>query len=247
MDKSVPYINTLYFSTDGSEYPIFIQYNRRQKHIRLRINSEGRIVLSAPMGTSRSKIRGVLHNKQEWLASKIKETHQGLKQNNPTERVYLEGRLFLVECENPGLHIYNLEVDYEQQKVCISGDPANQQKITSLLEGWLRKEARERLSNHAARVSEELGIPYKKLFLRNQRTRWGSSSTRGNISLNWRTVMAPPAVQRYLLIHELVHQKHMNHSTRFWLEIGRGCPEYRQHEAWLKENRALMGLFRDYK
>ena len=247
MDKSASHINTLYFSTGDSEYPIFIQYNSRQKHIRLRINSEGRIVLSAPIGTTRSKIRGVLHNKQEWLVSKIKETQQGLKQNNPAERVYLEGRLFLVEFENPELQIYRIEVDYEQQKVCISGDPTNQQKITGLLEGWLRKEAQARIVNHTERVSEELGIPYKKLFLRNQRTRWGSSSSRGNISLNWRTVMAPPAVQRYLLIHELIHQKHMNHSTHFWQKVGSVCPEYRQHEAWLKENRALMGLFRESK
>src|SRR6056297_1351576 len=119
MDESASHINTLYFSTGDSEYPIFIQYNSRQKHIRLRINSEGRIVLSAPIGTTRSKIRGVLRNKQEWLVSKIKETQQGLKQNNPTERVYLEGRLFLVEFENPELQIYRIEVDYEQQKVCI--------------------------------------------------------------------------------------------------------------------------------
>jgi len=246
MNKSAPHINTLYFSTGGSEYPIFIQYNSRQKHIRLRINSEGRIVLSAPIGTSRSKISGVLNHKQDWLASKIQETQQGLKQNNPAEKVYLEGRLFLVEFENPKLVIYNIDVDYEQHIVRISGDPGNPQKIAGLLEGWLRKEAKLRLSSLAEGVSEELGIPYKKLFLRNQRTRWGSSSTRGNISLNWRTVMAPLAVQRYLLIHELIHQKHMNHSTRFWLEVERICPEYQKHEAWLKENRALMGLFRDY-
>ena len=247
MDKSVSHINTLYFSTAGSEYPISIQYNRRQKHIHLRINSEGRIVLSAPIGTSRSKIRGVLTHKQEWLASKIQETQQGLQQHNPTEKIYLEGRLFQVEFNNPGLSTYSIEVIYEQQKVCISGDPTNQQKITGLLEGWLRKEAQARIVNHTERVSEELGIPYKKLFLRNQRTRWGSSSSRGNISLNWRTVMAPPAVQRYLLIHELIHQKHMNHSTRFWQKVGSVCPEYRQHEAWLKVNRALMGLFRESK
>ncbi len=247
MDKSAPLTNTLYFSIGGSEYPILIQYNRRQKHIRLRINSESRIVLSAPIGTSHSKIQGVLKHKQEWLVSKIQETQQGLKQNNPTEKVYLEGRPFLVEFENPELSIYSLVVDYEQHKVCISGDPANQQQITDALEGWLRKEAKQRLVSRAEIVSEELGIPYKKIFLRNQRTRWGSSSTRGNISLNWRTVMAPPGVQRYLLIHELVHQKHMNHSTRFWQEVGRRCPGYRQHEAWLKQNRALIGLFRDYK
>jgi len=247
MNKSAPHINTFYFSSGGSEYPIFIQYNSRQKHIRLRISSEGRIVLSAPIGTSRSKIRGVLKHKQTWLASKIQETQRGLEQNNPTEKVYLEGRLFLVEFENTKLSIYNIDVDYEQQIVKISGDPVNQQKISGLLEGWLRKEAKFRLSSLAEEISDELGIPYKKLFLRNQRTRWGSSSTRGNISLNWRTVMAPPAVQRYLLIHELIHQKHMNHSTRFWLDVGRICPGYKQHEAWLKENRALMGLFRGYK
>ena len=93
-------------------------------------------------------------------------------------------------------------------------------------------------------VSEEINLPFKKLYIRNQRTRWGSSSSMGNISINWRAVMAPEEVQHYLIIHELAHQRHLNHSREFWNLVATHCPDFRRHEHWLKEHRALISLFR---
>jgi predicted metal-dependent hydrolase len=72
--------------------------------------------------------------------------------------------------------------------------------------------------------------------VRNQRTRWGSCSPRGVVSLNWRLVQVPEAVRDYVILHELAHRRHMNHSERFWDEVRRLCPDFEVSERWLREN-----------
>lgn len=78
--------------------------------------------------------------------------------------------------------------------------------------------------------------PVRRITVRNQKSRWGSCSPRGTISLNWRLIQAPPFVQDYLILHELMHLKQMNHSARFWREVERVCPDYRVAERWLKQH-----------
>jgi predicted metal-dependent hydrolase len=77
-------------------------------------------------------------------------------------------------------------------------------------------------------------IPAPTVQVRNQRARWGSCSARRCISLNWRLVQAPPDVLDYIILHELAHLRHMNHSRRFWDEVARLCPRYEAAEAWIK-------------
>jgi predicted metal-dependent hydrolase len=83
-------------------------------------------------------------------------------------------------------------------------------------------------------------LPVRRICVRNQRSRWGSCSRRGTISLNWRLVQAPPFVRDYLILHELAHLKEMNHSRRFWREVAVLCPDYLQAERWLKAHRELV-------
>jgi hypothetical protein len=80
----------------------------------------------------------------------------------------------------------------------------------------------------------------RRVSVRNQRTRWGSCSRRGVISLNWRLVQLPESVRDYVILHELAHLQHLNHSRRFWAEVERLCPDYRAAEAWLREHGRLF-------
>ena len=81
-----------------------------------------------------------------------------------------------------------------------------------------------------------------RITVRNQRTRWGSCSCRGTISLNWRLIQIPLEVCEYVILHELCHLRHMNHSRRFWAAVAKVCPEYRRREAWLKtHNHIIVG------
>ena len=83
-------------------------------------------------------------------------------------------------------------------------------------------------------------VPVQRVTIRNQRSRWGSCSRRGTISLNWRLVQTLPSVRDYLILHELAHLKEMNHSRRFWDVVARLCPGYREAERWLKQHARLL-------
>ena len=82
----------------------------------------------------------------------------------------------------------------------------------------------------------------KQVTVRNQRSRWGSCSAGGTISLNWRLVQTPDSVRDYIIYHELMHLREMNHSDRFWMRVAEICPWWNDAELWLKRNGSLLGL-----
>ena len=90
-----------------------------------------------------------------------------------------------------------------------------------------------------------VGVTYGRITIRNQRTRWGSCSSKGNLNFNCLLMLFPDEVIDYVVVHELCHRKHMNHSAEFYAEVERVCPEYRRCQKWLKENGGLyMGRLR---
>jgi len=84
--------------------------------------------------------------------------------------------------------------------------------------------------------ASQMGVTYGRITIRNQKTRWGSCSAKGNLNFNCLLMLAPPDVQDYVIVHELCHRKQMNHSRLFWEEVRRVMPDYRRREQWLKEN-----------
>lgn len=103
------------------------------------------------------------------------------------------------------------------------------------LRDWLSARARRRLVPWLREVSVELGLPYRSASIRAQKTRWGSCSSRHSISLNRNLLFVGPEAVRYLLVHELCHTVHPNHSRRYWALVRRHCPEYRDCEATLDQ------------
>lgn len=103
-------------------------------------------------------------------------------------------------------------------------------------EKWMRARAKSELAPRIEKYCKEMGVTVAKLTIRDQRSKWGSCSSRGTISMNWRLIMAPSEFVDYLVVHELAHRKEMNHSPRFWAIVEKHCPNYRQAEKWLKEN-----------
>jgi predicted metal-dependent hydrolase len=83
-----------------------------------------------------------------------------------------------------------------------------------------------------------MGISYQRIAIRGQKTRWGSCSRKKNLSFNWKLIMAPGSVVEYVIIHELLHLKEMNHSKRFWELVARYCPGWRENKKWLKQHEA---------
>ena len=113
----------------------------------------------------------------------------------------------------------------------------------------LEKEELLRLAQEAARVipervrywAERMGVTYGRVTIRNQKTRWGSCNAKGDLNFNCLLMLAPPEVLDSVVVHELCHRKHMNHSAAFYAEIARVMPDYKIRHAWLKQNgNALM-------
>lgn len=107
------------------------------------------------------------------------------------------------------------------------------------------KQSRERALNELPARLRELasahGITMTRISIRNQRTRWGACSSRGTITLNWRLVLVPDFVRDYVMIHELMHRRELNHSRRFWKHVAAACPRYREANQWLlTEGRRLF-------
>jgi len=99
----------------------------------------------------------------------------------------------------------------------------------------LMRLAQRELPERVRELCATHGIAVSAISVRAQRTRWGSCSPRGEISLNWRLVQVPEWIRDYVILHELAHRRHLNHSARFWQEVERLCPGYEAAEAWLRE------------
>lgn len=103
-----------------------------------------------------------------------------------------------------------------------------------------REAARARITERAAHWAAALGVEYKRIAIKSQRTLWASCSRRGNLNFNWRLASAPPEVLDYIVIHELCHLKEMNHSRRFWAHVAAACPGYKDIRRWLRRNTAEL-------
>ena len=106
----------------------------------------------------------------------------------------------------------------------------------SALEKRYLEAAREYFPRRAAYSQPFTGGVYHRITIRDQKTLWGSCSAKGTLSFNWRLMLAPPAVLDYVVVHELCHLTHMDHSPAFWQAVAAVCPDYRIHRKWLKEH-----------
>ena len=132
-----------------------------------------------------------------------------------------------------------LEIWFDNERVQ-AGAPA--ENLRPAVEQHLRALAQRELTARAVELARQHGVPMRRVTVRNQKSRWGSCSVRGTISLNWRLIQVPEPVRDYLILHELMHLRNMNHSARFWAEVEKVCPDYRAAEDWLKHHSAEVGF-----
>ena len=110
------------------------------------------------------------------------------------------------------------------------------------LEKRYRKAAKEYIPARVMYYRQFTGGSYERVVIRDQKTRWGSCSSNGTLSFNYRLMLAPPAILDYVVVHELCHLKHMNHSSAFWQAVGDVLPDYKERRDWLKRHGAELTL-----
>ena len=113
-------------------------------------------------------------------------------------------------------------------------------KYTSKEIEQIREQTRKFVTARVRYYAPIIGVTYGQIAIRAQHTRWGSCSSKGNLNFNCLLALVPPEVLDYVVVHELCHRKELNHSARFWGEVERCSPNYKEHRRWLKENGYLL-------
>ena len=108
--------------------------------------------------------------------------------------------------------------------------------VAGCREKMYREQALLVCTKQAEYYSKMMGVTYGRIAIKNNRTRWGSCISLGNLNFHWKLVLMPPAILDYVVVHELAHRKEMNHSSRFWAEVEKILPDYRERRKWLKEH-----------
>ncbi len=116
--------------------------------------------------------------------------------------------------------------------------------VEAALGRWYRKEARRLITDLVRVYTARAGATHKKIFIKDQKTRWGSCSRQGNLNFNFRLVMAPPDILEYIVAHEVCHLVHQNHSRDYWSLVASHYPRFREARKWLRSHGpALQGTF----
>ena len=217
---------------------VFVR-SRRARSYRLTLRKDGVAVATIPARGSEPEARAFVHEHQDWLA-RARARHA---RRPRTAEIWTVGTPVLWRGEMTEIRDTGAG---DRPKVCLAADvfplPSLAGDLRSRLEAQFARRAKIELPARTWELAAETGADVKHVTVRNQRSRWGSCSTGGTISLNWRLVQAPDAVRDYIIYHELVHRWEMNHSDRFWARVGQICPGWRDAERWLKGNGSLVGL-----
>lgn len=123
------------------------------------------------------------------------------------------------------------------QKLLVDNEAQKSMKIPDYVtQQWVRTEGVRKFDERIHFWAERMQITYGKVTIKDQKTRWGSCSSLGNLNFNWRLLLMPEAVMDYVIVHELAHRREMNHSAAFWHIVENYMPDYRERLQWLKEN-----------
>jgi predicted metal-dependent hydrolase len=211
--------------------------NRRARRYILRLRPDGTARVTVPRGGALAEAKRFAERNVAWLEQEL--LRQALRPSRPATwpvgtEIYFRGDRVRLEAGPNG---QSGMVRFGDQALPVADTNGD---LRPAVERHLRELAARELPPRVLELAALHNSPVRRVTVRNQRSRWGSCSRRGTISLNWRLVQAPGFVRDYLVLHELAHLKEMNHSRRFWGVVAQLCPDYREAERWLKQHSNLL-------
>jgi predicted metal-dependent hydrolase len=213
------------FETRSSSDPFAVRISPRARRLTARVYVGGRVEIVVPVGVNAHAVRDFVQRFTPWIDRKVAAMQCFAAPSEPVPASIgfaFTGEKFAVEwrkAPRPKL---------EQSGLRITLQAADERGARALLQKWLKRTAYERLTPQLLELAKELNCPVARVSIRSQRTRWGSCSTRGTVSLNCSLLFLTWEVVRYLFVHELAHTKHMNHSASFWRLVEKIEPDYRR-------------------
>jgi predicted metal-dependent hydrolase len=223
--------------TDTQTFQI-IKSSRRS--LALEVTRTGGLIIRAPFFISQGQIREFINTNENWIQKKRRQVENLSEFLKPKK--YTEGESFLflgqsyplklIDRQNPALA---LDTFFTLAKLKLNKAPI-------IFENWYRKEAKALLKDRLDHYTDLMNLQHKNLHVTGARTRWGSCSHDNNVNFTWRLIMAPIEIIDYVIVHELAHIMHKNHSRNFWNLVEKYVPDYKEKRKWLRENGERLSL-----
>jgi predicted metal-dependent hydrolase len=230
----VPQVPTDALLIEGVPVPLrFVRHPRARRYV-LRLSREGHAVVTIPRCGNRREARRFAERHDAWLARERRALMAARSRARPLaigDTVIIAGRPHVIVGADERTHAL---------RIASAVVPLRGATVHDAVVRWLRDLARTMLATRLDQLAVRHGLVVAGISVRNQRTRWGSCSPDGRISLNWRLVQMPDAVRDYVLLHELMHLRVRHHSRRFWREVERVCPDYADARRWLRDHSGTL-------
>lgn len=228
----------------ADDYQLLRRVSQRARYLRLEVRHPQTVVLTVPRGCSPDAADQFLDQHRAWLQTELAQLRaktaalprlttpawDGRDQLRIRDRL-LSLRHVPARLRRPELRLGDAWAELFAPAVWAQ----KPERLTAALKRELREEARLRAEYWLAQEIPRCGNKPTALRIGDQRSLWGSCAADGRLSFNWRLLMAPDAVFRYVVIHELCHLQHRNHSRQYWSLVGRLMPDYAEHRAWLRD------------
>jgi predicted metal-dependent hydrolase len=203
----------------------------KRKTLSLSINENAELIIRAPKRLSIEKIQDFINEKENWINRKKRLIENQIKDvtSNHNKLLYL-GNLFPINVEqNASKELFFTGEEF----IANSIEPDS---LSLSIKKWYKNKFKEIALPRVAYFANKHNLMVNQVRIKNQKTMWGSCSSKNNINLNYLLLMAPMGVIDYVIVHELVHTIHRNHSTDFWDSVESIMPEFQEHKRWLKKN-----------
>lgn len=220
----------------------------RASNIRIEVRPDGNVLLVIPKRVPRATAHAFLKSREEWIRQKLVElksraarvpARRAMRWDG-SDTISLRGREMTVRVVLARIARPALRFGDDIQMYCSTQDLARPERLVMTMRAGIAKLARHDAKLLLDAESARLGVSYEGPRIADQKSLWGSCTPDGLISLNWRLVMAPPEALRYVVIHELCHRRHLDHSPRFWRLVEKQMADHAHWRGWLREHGAAL-------
>jgi len=224
---------------NGRQVDYRLVRSKTAHRLRIRVGVGGVEVIQ-PVARSTEDLDRFLKSNQNWIIRQIDRAKRiGSVRKTAVKRkneILLRGVMTLVQVEKATRRRGTNKVNFANGALTITRGAISRTAPAKTLENWLRQQARREIHRHLEILAAKLKRFPRRVYIMGQRTKWGNCSSLHNLSFNWRLIMAPEFVIRYLVTHEAVHLRVPDHSKRFWLTLQSLCPEMERAKQWLRTN-----------
>jgi predicted metal-dependent hydrolase len=209
-----------------------IRTNRKKTaSIRLR---DGQVQIVVPNRMSQRRINEIIRSKAQWIRKAVVADAQ---KPSYQPKTYLEGEVFTFLGQNYSLNFVGEPIGWPtisgEQLMVTKGEPA---AVKAQIDAWYMRSATQLLMDRTAHFGPLMAAEPANIKVKNYKSRWGACSANGDLTYNWRITLAPAPIVDYVVVHELAHLHHHDHSPRFWGCVEETMPDYKVRNRWLKEN-----------